>query len=82
MKEVYMSQGTVFTNNRTQNVRIPADVRFPDNVKNVTVRAVGKERILTPIENAWDSFFLNGPSVSNDFMNERASQEQSDREDF
>ncbi|MCA1176195.1 MULTISPECIES: type II toxin-antitoxin system VapB family antitoxin [unclassified Pantoea] len=77
-----MSQGTVFTNNRTQNVRIPADVRFPDNVKNVTVRAVGKERILTPIENAWDSFFLNGPSVSDDFMNERASQEQSDREDF
>lgn len=77
-----MSQGTVFTNNRTQNVRIPADVRFPDHVKNVTVRAVGKERILTPIENAWDSFFLNGPSVSDDFMNERASQEQSDREDF
>ncbi|AIR85688.1 MULTISPECIES: type II toxin-antitoxin system VapB family antitoxin [Erwiniaceae] len=77
-----MSQGTVFTNNRTQNVRIPADMRFPDNVKNVTVRAIGKERILTPIENAWDSFFLGGPSVSDDFMNERASQEQSDREDF
>jgi antitoxin VapB len=80
--EVYMSQGTVFTSNRTQNVRIPADVRFPDDVKNVTVRAIGKERILTPIENAWDSFFLDGPTVSDDFMDERASQEQSEREAF
>ena len=77
-----MSQGTVFTSNRTQNVRIPADVRFPETVKNVTVRAVGKERILTPVENTWDSFFLNGPTVSDDFMNERASQEQPDREEF
>jgi antitoxin VapB len=77
-----MSQGTVFTSNRTQNVRIPADVRFPETVKNVTVRAVGKERILTPVENTWDSFFLNGPTVSDDFMNERASQDQQDREEF
>jgi antitoxin VapB len=52
-----MSQGTVFTSNRTQNVRIPADVRFPDDEKNVTVRAVGKARTLTPVENAWDRFF-------------------------
>ncbi|MBP2198369.1 type II toxin-antitoxin system VapB family antitoxin [Pantoea cypripedii] len=77
-----MSQGTVFTSNRTQNVRIPADVRFPETVKNVTVRAVGKERILTPVENTWDSFFLSGPTVSDDFMNERASQEQPDRDEF
>lgn len=77
-----MSQGTVFTSNRTQNVRIPADVRFPDDVKNVIVRAVGKERILVPVENAWDSFFLEGSGVSDDFMNERASQEQAEREEF
>jgi antitoxin VapB len=77
-----MSQGTVFTSNRTQNVRIPADVRFPDNVKSVTVRAIGKERILSPVENAWDSFFLSEQTVSDDFMNERASQEQPDREPF
>ncbi|MFH8135029.1 type II toxin-antitoxin system VapB family antitoxin [Pantoea osteomyelitidis] len=77
-----MSKGTVFTSNRTQNVRIPADVRFPDNVKSVTVRAIGKERILSPVENAWDSFFLSEQTVSDDFMNERASQEQPDRESF
>jgi antitoxin VapB len=46
-----MWQGTVFTSNRTQNVR------FPDDEKNATVRAVGKARTLTPVENAWDRFF-------------------------
>lgn len=77
-----MSQGTIFTNNRTQNIRIPADMRFPADVKTVIVRAVGHERIIAPIENTWDSFFLSNESVSNDFMNERADQAQSEREPF
>ena len=77
-----MSQGTIFTNNRTQNIRIPADMRFPADVKTVIVRAIGHERIIAPIENTWDSFFLGGESVSNDFMNERADQAQSEREPF
>jgi len=75
-----MQTGSVFVNNRTQAVRLPADTRFPDNVKKVNVRVVGKERILTPTESTWDSFFLSGEGVSDDFMNERASQEQSARE--
>ena len=77
-----MSQGTIFTNNRTQNIRIPADMRFPADVKTVIVRAIGHERIIAPIENTWDSFFLSGESVSNDFMNERADQVQGERESF
>ena len=77
-----MSQGTIFTNNRTQNIRIPADMRFPADVKTVIVRAIGHERIIAPIENTWDSFFLSNDSVSSDFMNERADQAQSEREPF
>ncbi len=77
-----MSQGTIFTNNRTQNIRIPADMRFPADVKTVIVRAIGHERIIAPIENTWDSFFLSNESVSSDFMNERADQAQSEREPF
>ncbi|MGY2200081.1 type II toxin-antitoxin system VapB family antitoxin [Pseudomonas gingeri] len=75
-----MSQGTIFINNRTQNIRIPADMRFPADVKTVTVRAVGRERIISPIENTWDSFFLGGEAVSDDFMIERADQTQKTRE--
>ena len=77
-----MNLGTVFQNNRTQAVRLPVDSRFPDKVKKVVVRIVGKDRVLSPVENTWDSFFLSEDGVSDDFMNKRASQEQSERESF
>ena len=77
-----MSTGSVFVNNRTQTVRLPADTRFPDDVKQVNVRIVGKDRVLSPVDNTWDSFFLSEEHVSDDFMEERASQEQSEREAF
>ncbi len=77
-----MSQGSIYMSNRTQNVRLPADVRFPETVKSVTVRVVGNDRILSPVENTWDSFFLGSVSVSDDFLTERAEQYQSEREAF
>lgn len=77
-----MDTGTVFKNNNTQAVRLPVEARFPDDVKKVVVRVVGKDRILTPVANSWDSFFLQGSTVTDDFMNERASQEQPERESF
>jgi len=77
-----MSIASVFVNNRTQAVRLPADSRFSEDVKKVNVRVVGKDRILSPIENTWDSFFLSEDSVSDDFMTERPSQEQAKREEF
>jgi antitoxin VapB len=73
---------TVFTNNRSQAVRLPAEARLPDEVKKVIVRIRGRERIITPLENTWDNFFLNGPSVSHDFMNERGEQKPVKREDL
>ena len=75
-----MSKGTVFKNNTTQAVRLPVEARFPDDVKTVNVRVVGNERILSPSQNSWDSFFLSEDDVTDDFMTERASQEQSPRE--
>jgi len=75
-----MSIGTVFVNNRTQAVRLPLDVRLPEGVQKVEIRAVGNERIITPIGQTWDSFFLSGRQVSDDFLPERATQHQSERE--
>lgn len=77
-----MSTSTVFTNNRTQAVRLPADTRFPDTVKRVEVRVRGQERIISPAESVWDSFFLGDAGASEDFMSERASQTQPAREEF
>jgi antitoxin VapB len=75
-----VSISTVFINNRTQAVRLPADVRLPEDVKQVTVRAVGKERIIAPLESSWDSFFMSDAQASDDFMANRATQTQSERE--
>ena len=77
-----MSTGSVFVNNRTQAVRLPADTRFPEGVKHVNVRVVGSDRILSPVEKTWDSFFMSKERVTDDFMTERASQEQPERECF
>jgi antitoxin VapB len=70
----------LFLSNRSQAVRIPADLRLPESVKEVEVRACGQERIIAPVGCSWDSFFLDGPGVSDDFLSERADQEQAERE--
>lgn len=76
-----MASSTVFTSNRTQAVRLPASARFPEGVKKVDVRVVGNERVIAPASAAWDSFFLGGrTAATDDFMAERATQQQADRE--
>ena len=73
-KEGNMAIGRVFNNKRTQTVRLPAELRFPDSVKKIVIRVVGQERIIAPAESVWDSFFLAETSATEDFMAERTSQ--------
>jgi antitoxin VapB len=78
-----MNIGSVFENNRTQAVRLPVETRFPKNIKKVTVRVVGESRIIAPLNKSWDDFFLSEEEgVSDDFISERASQHQAERESF
>jgi len=77
-----MTTTTVFISNRTQAVRLPADVRLPAGVTHVDVRVRGQERIIAPLGHTWDSFFIEGPAVTDDFLQERAAQAQSEREAF
>ena len=75
-----MATTTVFTNNRSQAIRLPAELRLPDGVKRVDVRAQGCERIIAPLGQTWDSFFLGNNKVADDFMEVRASQDQPTRD--
>ena len=77
-----MTATTVFTNNRSQAIRLPAELRLPDSVKRVDVRVRGCERIIAPLGQTWDSFFLDGPLVADDFLETRASQGQPERKAF
>ena len=75
-----MPISTVFTNNRSQAIRLPADLRLPADVKKVEVRARGVERIISPVGHSWDQFFKAGPAASDYFLAERATQTQAERE--
>lgn len=75
-----MALSTVFVNNRTHAVSLPADVRLPEGVRRVEIRVNGQDRIISPSGQAWDTFFQNGPDVSDDLLEERASQFESERE--
>jgi antitoxin VapB len=71
---------SVFTNNRSQAIRLPAELRLPEAVKKVDVRARGHDRIISPVGKTWDSFFIDGPRTSEDFLAERVSRHQADRD--
>jgi antitoxin VapB len=62
---------SVFINDKDQVVRLVGEARLPEDIKKVAVRIRGRERVITPLENTWDNFFLNGLRVTDDFMNQR-----------
>jgi antitoxin VapB len=66
-----MAKSTVFSSNRSQAVRLPKAVAFPEGVHEVEIIKLGSSRIITPVGKRWDDFFKNGPRASDDFMNER-----------
>ena len=77
-----MTVSAIITCKRNQAVLIPSNMRFPDSVTRVEVRAIGLARVIVPVGAVWDSFFVNGPTVSDDFTAERASQQQKERDRF
>ena len=76
------AQATICRNNRSQAVRLPAEMRFGDDVKKLRVRALGAERILAHADRVWDSFFLHEAPADDDFMNERVEQRPAQREEL
>jgi antitoxin VapB len=70
----------VFISNRSQAVRLPKAVAFPDGVHQVEVIRLGNSRLITPVGRRWDEFFVNGPRASEDFMSERDQPTPEERE--
>jgi antitoxin VapB len=69
----------IFKSNRSQAVRLPMEVAFPDSVKDVEITAIGNKRMIVPADQSWDEWF-NAPGVSSDFMTERRQPEDQNRE--
>ncbi len=52
-----MVRTTLFQSNRSQAVRLPKDVAFPDGIREVTILREGRGRVIVPANAVWDDFF-------------------------
>jgi antitoxin VapB len=75
-----MTKSTVFTSNRSQAVRLPKAVAFPEGVHQVDILKLGRSRVIVPQGKRWDDLFLDGPRASEDFMAERRQPPVEERE--
>ena len=69
----------IFKSNRSQAVRLPVEVAFPESVKDVEITAIGNKRMIVPAGESWDEWF-DAQGVSSDFMTERKQPEDQRRE--
>ena len=52
-----MPRTNLFQSNRSQAVRLPKAVAFPDDVRQVEIIRDGMKRIIVPADRTWDDFF-------------------------
>jgi len=78
--DLAMAKSTVFTSNRSQAVRLPKAVAFPEGVHQVEIIKLGQSRLITPAGRRWDDFFLTAPHATEDFMIERDQSAVEERE--
>jgi len=71
---------SLFKTNKTQAVRLPKDVAFPDSVSDVEIIKVGNSRVISPVGHRWDAFFATGPHISDDFDSGSQGTFETDRE--
>lgn len=69
----------IFKSNRSQAVRLPVEVAFPESVKDVEITVIGNKRMIVPAGQSWEDWF-DAPGVSSDFMVERKQPEDQLRE--
>jgi antitoxin VapB len=74
-----MTRSTVFLTNRSQAVRLPKSVAFPEDVHQVEIVKLGHSRLISLVGRRWDDLFLDGPRASEDFMSEWQQPEAEER---
>ncbi|EAZ98689.1 type II toxin-antitoxin system VapB family antitoxin [Marinobacter sp. ELB17] len=65
-----MERASIFKSNKSQTLRLPKPVAYPNDVKQVDIVIIGRARIVTPAGETWASWF-GGEVVSEDFMTSR-----------
>ena len=73
-----MTRTTIFQSNRSQAVRLPKDVAFPEGVREVAILRDGERRVIVPANAVWDDFFAE-PGID---LPDRVQPETQVRESF
>jgi len=75
-----MQTAKIFTNGRSQAVRLPKDFRFADN--DVFIKKIGKMVVLLPKNDPWSSLINGLDQFTDDFMESREQPDQDLRGNF
>ncbi len=64
-------RASIFRNGSNQAVRLPQELKFAENVKEVRIRKQGDSLVLSPVRPDWVSFFALDVPVPDDFLADR-----------
>jgi antitoxin VapB len=64
-------RASIFRNGANQAVRLPQELRFSDQVKEVSIRKQGDTLLISPMRPNWATFFSPVMDVPEDFLGHR-----------
>jgi antitoxin VapB len=70
----------IFRNGANQAVRLPQELRFPAEVKEVRIRKQGNGLLISPVKPDWSSFFAMQVDVPDGFLENRDDSPPQSRE--
>jgi antitoxin VapB len=67
-------------NGANQAVRLPQELRFPADVKEVRIRKQGDGLFISPVKANWSSFFATQVDLPDDFLEKRSDSPRQSRD--
>jgi len=80
MSGAVFKRASIFRNGANQAVRLPQELRFPEEVKEVRIRRQGDGLLISPVKPNWSSFFAMQVDVPDGFLENRDDSPPQSRE--
>jgi antitoxin VapB len=80
MSSAAAKRASIFRNGANQAVRLPQELRFPADVKEVRIRKQGDGLLISPVKPDWSSFFAMQMDAPDDFLENRDDSPPQSRE--
>jgi antitoxin VapB len=80
MSSAVVKRASIFRNGANQAVRLPQELRFPADVKEVRIRKQGNGLFISPVKPNWSSFFAMRVDVPDDFLEKRSDSPPQSRD--